>query len=261
MSAALSPITTNILRASYEHKKFAFGNPQATQIMCLIGSCRIVPMLNFMRVYNAMHGHPFELLCFNPVEMWDGPGCEVSAGVNRILQGFKFGKVDYLVCEHVQYCGVLNTVRSSAENVFDSLACSPGMEIRLPNWNNLHVFDAETALNDKTGYAKLGHAERVAYLREQTAIHKARFLSHCRESSFQELESWVEERWLTTRLGWSSSHPSHPLIWKMIECVAGKIGLTISTEIANHPLCAIDIYKSTGIPLTSVDYESNGWKF
>lgn len=229
--------------------------------MCLIGSCRIVPMLNFMRVYNSMHGNTFELLCFNPVEMWLGPGHHVADGVNNTLHNYRFGRTDFLVCEHIERCGVLNTVRSSEQNIFDSLGCQPSVEIRLPNWNDIHVFDAETAIHDKTWYANLGHAERVAFLRQETAIHKARFLSHCRESSFPELEAWVDEHWLTTRLGWSSSHPSHPLIWKMIACVAVKIGLPISNEIASHPLCAKDIYQSTGIPLNRVDYEANNWQF
>ncbi len=257
----MHPITTNILRASYEDKKFSFGNPQAKQTICLVGSCRIVPFLNFMRVYNAMHSNPFELLCFNPVEMWDGPGNEVSAGVNKVLSGYRIGTVDFLLCEHLERCGALNTVRTVPENIFDSLGCVPAVEIHLPNWNDMHIFDAETAMHDKVGYAKLGHAERVAFIREQTAIHKARFLSHCRGSSFPELEAWVGENWLTTRLGWTSSHPSQPLLWKMIVDSAGKMGLTISNAIASHLLCALDIYKSTGIPLTKVDYEANGWKF
>lgn len=257
----MHPITTNILRASYEDRKFSFGNPQAKQTICLIGSCRIVPMLNFMRVYNSMHGDPFELLCFNPVEMWLGPGHHVADDVNNILHDYRFGTVDYLVCEHIERCGVLNTVRFVPDNIFTSLGCTPTVEMRLPNWNDMHVFDSETATHDKEGYANLSHAARVAFIREQTLIHKERFLSHCRGSTFPELEAWVSERWLTVRMGWTSSHPSQPLLWKMIECAAAKMGLTISDAIASHPLCALDIYKSTGISLTDVDYEANGWKF
>ena len=257
----LTPITTNILRASYEERKFSFGQPAAKQTVCLIGSCRIVPLLNYLRVYNAMHGNPFELLCFNPVEMWDGPGNEVSAGANKVLQGYRFGKVDYLVCEHLERCGVLNTVRDTQENIFESLGCAPAVEIHLPNWNNLHIFDVETAMHDKTGYGVLGHDERVAFLRQETAKHKARFLSHCRESSFPQLETWVEEHWFTTRLGWSSSHPSLALLWRMFECVAYAMDLTINPEFTRHPLCSTDVYESTGVPLTRVDYDANSWRF
>ena len=258
---ALTPITTNILRASYDERKFSFGNSQGKQTVVLIGSCRIVPFLNYLRVYNAMHGNLFELLCFNPVEMWQGPGCEVSDGANKVLSGYRFGKVDYLIGEHLERCGVLNTVRISPENVFDSLGCTPAVEMRLPNWNNMHTFDAETIMHDPKWYAKLGHAERVAYLRQETAIHKERFLSHCRESSIPQLEAWVSERWLTVRMGWSSSHPSHPLLWRMFECVAEKMGLHFTPEFINHPLCANEVYQPTGIPLTKVDYEANFWKF
>lgn len=257
----MNPITTNILRASYDRREFSFGAPGAAKKIVLIGSCRIVPFLNALRVYNLLHGNPFELLCFNPVEMWVGPGHHVHDGVNNILSGYQIGKADFLVCEHLQYCGVLNTVRSSEQNIFDSLGCVPDVEIRLPNWNDMHIFDVETAMHDKVGYANLPFPDRVTFIREQTAIHKARFLSHCRGSSIPELESWTEENWLTTRMGWTSSHPSQPLIWKMFRSVAEKLGLEITPELEAHPFCANDIYQSTGIALTPVDYEANDWKF
>jgi hypothetical protein len=257
---SLPPVTTNTLRASYENRQFSFGYPQAKQTVCLIGSCRIVPFLNYLRVYNMMHGNPFELLCFNPVEMWEGPGCEVSDGVNKVLQGYRFGKVDYLLCEHIERCGVLNTVRFTPENIFDSLGCDPAVEMRLPNWNDMHIFDVETAMHDKA-HANLSHDARVTFIRDQTVIHKERFLSHCRVCSFPQLESWVSEHWLAVRMGWSSSHPSHPLLWRMFECIARTMGLNITPKFTVHPLCVTDVYKSTGIPLNGVDYEANGWQF
>jgi hypothetical protein len=258
----LSPITTNILRAAYESRQFSFGQSSGQkQVVCLIGSCRIVPFLNHLRVYNAMHGNPFELLCFNPVEMWEGPGHHVSDGVNKVMQGYRFGKVDYLLCEHVERCGVLNTVRFTPENIFDSLGCEPAVEMQLPNWNDMHIFDVETAMHDKVGYANLAHAERIIFLREQTVIHKTRFLSHCHGCSFPQLETWVSDNWLSVRMGWSSSHPSRPLLWRMFECVAEKMGLKITPEFTAHPLCATEVYQPTGIPLNKVDYEANDWKF
>lgn len=257
----MESITTNILRAGYDRREFSYGNQAAEKTIVLIGSCRIVPLLNCLRVYNTLYGSPFELLCFNPVEMWIGPGHHVSDGVNNILQDYHFGPVDFLVCEHLERCGVLNTVRSSKQNVFDSLGCNPTVEIRLPNWNDMHVFDLETAMHDKEGYANLGHDERVAFLKGETAIHKARFLSHCRGSSLPELEEWVEANWLTTRMGWLSNHPSHPLLWQMFRGVFRLMGLEITSALLAHPLCATEVYAPTGVALTSVDYEANGWKF
>src|SRR5690242_10362689 len=128
----MTPITTNILRESYERREFAFGNPAGKKVV-LIGSCRIVPLLNALRVYNSLNRNPFELLCFNPVEMWGGPGHHVHDGVNQILANYRFPETDFLVCEHLQFCGVLNTVRSSEQNIFDSLRANPTVEIRLPN--------------------------------------------------------------------------------------------------------------------------------
>ena len=258
-------IGTPDLRAAYDRGEFVFSEPVPAdaKTVVLIGSCRIVPFLNYLRVHNAVvsSSEALRLICLDPVEMWKGVGHEVSDGVNERMANFRFGKVDFLICEHVQYCGVMNTVRSSKQNIYNDLNCVPDMELRLPNWNDMHIFDAETAMHDRVGYPSLGRAERVSFIREQTIIHKARFLSHCRGSTFPELEAWTEERWQTMRLGWTSSHPSQPLIWRMFESVAGKMGLNLPPEFVNHPICKSDLYASTGISLTDIDYEANDWKY
>ena len=261
----LATIGTPNLRAAYDRGQFVFSEPveAGAKTVVLIGSCRIVPFLNYLRLHNAMAapGDAMRLICLNPVEMWRGVGCEVADGANEKLVGFKFGNVDFLICEHVQYCGVLNTVRSSPQNIYDNLGCSPVVEMRLPNWNDMHIFDAETAMHDKVTYANLGRAERVDFIRAQTAIHKARFLSHCRGSTFPQLEAWTEEHWKTVRLGWTSSHPSHSLIWRMFERVAEKMGLNLPLDFVNHPICKSDLYALTGIALTDIDREANDWKY
>jgi hypothetical protein len=253
----MQTIDTPYLRASYNKRMFSFGDNRAPITVVLVGSCRIVPFLNYLRI----HGTPMNLLCFNPIEMWNGPGCEVSDGVNTVMAGYRFGKVDYLICEHLQYCGVINTVRSSKDNIYDSLGCNPLSEIRLPNWEGMHIFDAETAGYDRAGYANLGHVEKVNHIRTETAKHKARFLSHCRECSFPQVESWTEENWLTTRLGWSSNHPTLTLIHKLFGLVAEQMKLSLSDQFNKNPIYTRDLYESTKMSLTPVDYEANLWQF
>jgi len=257
----MTPITTNILRADYRRGNFSYGNPSADRKIVLIGSCRIVPLLNFFRVYNSLNGDTFQLKCYNPVEMWDGPGHEISEGVNRILNGHQMGHADYLICEHAQNCGVLNTVRTSEQNIYDSLGFTADVEIRLPNWNFIHIYDAETASYDKEGYGKLPHDERIASLRERTANSKELFLSHCRKCSFPEMEQWASDNWLTTRLGWTSNHPSYVIAQKLFDFIAEKIGITVTPELKRHPLYVNDAYQSTCTVLNTLDYEANGWKF
>lgn len=250
-------IDTPYLRSAYTKGIFQFGQDDAKLKMVLVGSCRILPFLNYLRLFET----PINLICLNPVEMWGGPGSEVKDGVNRIMAGQKLGKVGVLICEHLQDCGVINTVRSSAENLFDSLGCKPEMEIRLPNWNDMHIFDAETAIHDPVGHGNRTHEERVNFIRTQTAIHKARWLSHCRKSSFPELEQWTEDNWLTTRLGWTSNHPTITLIHEMFEWIMNDMGVLIPEQVGHHPIYNNDLYASTGYKLTSVDYEANHWKF
>ena len=90
-------ITTNHLRAAYDNGSFSFGNSGASSVICLVGSCRIVPILNYLRAYNDLNGHPFELLCFNPVEMWRGVGTLSTRGFMRCMRSFGRGLGSKLV--------------------------------------------------------------------------------------------------------------------------------------------------------------------
>lgn len=253
-------VNTNILRHCYNRRDFSFGNPDAPQTVVLVGSCRIVPFLNFLRAYNALNRHPLELLCFNPVEMWAGPGHDVADCVNRTMDGYLFDRVDYLICEHLQNCGALNTVRDAEDNIYDTLGCHPVVHIRLPNWNNLHIYDRETEGFDRE-YAALGSGDRAMVLHERTEMHKERFLGYCRQSSFPHLEPWVGENWQSVRFGWTNNHPTLTLVTAMLEATAAAMGIPFTPPLSTHPLVATDVYASTGTPLTPVDYAANDWKF
>jgi hypothetical protein len=187
-------------------------------------------------------------------------GTDVGECATELLKNYRFGKVDFLVSEHTSRCGALNTVAGATPNIFDTLGCRPSLHVRLPNWNNMHLFDAETAMWD-ANYANLVGEERVSKLKQQSDLHKLRFINYCQQCSFPEITDWVESEWLTTRMGWSSNHPSLPLIWRIFNGVAGKLGITITLELEAHPMCATDVYASTGIPLNNIDYEANNWKF
>ena len=250
-------IDTPYLRSAYTKGIFQFGWDDAKVKIVLVGSCRILPFLNYLRLFET----PMNLICLNPVEMWGGPGSEVKDGVNKTMAGFRLGVVDFLICEHLQDCGVINTVRSSPENLFKSLGCYPMTEIRLPNWNDMHIFDAETAIHDPNGHGNRTHEERVNFIRTQTAIHKARWLSHCQKSSFPELVDWTKHFWLHERLGWSSNHPKITLLRKLFELITARMEFDIPDQVESDPIYRSDLYASTGYKLTSVDYEANHWKF
>ena len=250
------------LREAYGTGKFTFGNPDAGEVICLIGSCRIAPIINYFRAYNALYGDRFELICLNPVEMWEGAGHSMANGVNKVLKDFRFGKVDTLVCEHMVNCGVINTAEDAEENVFKSLGCAPARILRLPNWHAVHIYDAETAMFN-ADYAAMGPAERKEFLIQQLAGHKERYLGYCRESSFPEMEQWTLENWTKVRMGWTNSHATLALSWKLFGLVMRDMGLEITPQLAGHPFCTKDMFVGRGhhTELTPLDYEVNHWEF
>ena len=154
------PVTTSILRKNYTEGNYRFGVEGAGTVVCLVGSCRILPFLNMLRELNLHVGEPMELLCYDPIEMWT-PGETGTDWVGGALGEHKIGGVDWLVCEHLVNCGVLNTRAECSENVFKDLGCSPvNPPIRLPNWNGMYIYDEELA-GIRKEYAEATGSARV----------------------------------------------------------------------------------------------------
>lgn len=251
-------VDTNDLRANYAAKDFVFDN--GAKKVCLVGSCRILPYLNFFRVYNHFSGHPFELICLNPVECWT-PGAPVADGVNNVMQGYNIGEVEWLICEHIENCGALNTVEEAGQNVFKSLGCKPkNPVIRIPNWIYMFIYDLELAHIDKA-YADLVGDERIYALRKRTEDCKNRFVGYCKATGLEGLDSWVHRSWLSTRMGWTGSHASSALAGKIFKLIAGVMGLNITQQIDRHEHFTLDHFASTGTKLTGIDYDANFWEF
>ena len=258
-------VNTVDLRQSYQNRDFHFeesaeSRAAAKQKVCLVGSCRILNFLNFFRVYNHFSGHPFELICLNPVECWN-PGSPVADGVNAAMNGIQIGEVDWVICEHVEHCGVMNTVEDAGQNIFKNLGCvTKNPVIRMPNWIYMFMYDSELAHIEKD-YAELTGDARVVALRKRTDECRERFLRYCRESSILGLEAWTLDVWLSTRLGWTSSHSSIHLSRRIFNGIAAIMQLTLTPAILGHEHFTHDRFASTGTVLAPVDYEANHWKF
>ncbi len=252
--------TTVHLRSCYEQNDFSFGNPNSLFVICLIGSCRVLPILDFFRAYNSLHGEPFELLCFDPVEMWRGPGTDIGETVTEKFKDFRFGHVDVLICESLVTCGSLNTVDSQPLNVFSTLGCAPEKLFRIPNWHQMFFYNKDVELIDPD-YIAMGRDERVETLRTSMALYKSKFLKRCAKSSFPELEQWAENNWLTTRMGSSAEHVGHALSWKFFELITAAMGIEITQALKDHPFCSKGYFDVTDTVLDDIDREANGWKF
>ena len=253
-------ITPYDLRLAYRQNKFTFGEQDALLRVCLVGSCRIVPILNFLRAYNDVNGRIFEIVCLNPIECWEGAGTSVEEGVFNRFGSYRIGEVDFLICEHMVNCGMMNTLETSSPNLFDSMGCQPAVTLRLPNWNCMHIYDSETAGFDPA-YAALEPRQRAEKLRAETVVHRDRFLRYCRECSFPEMEGWADDNWLRTRLGWTNSHVSLSFSWILFEHIRSAMGLPMADEVRNHPLCMQDMFEPGHTELNKVDYDANGWLF
>jgi hypothetical protein len=256
----MTPITTGILRESYAKNEFQFGNPNAFFVICLIGSCRILPFLDYFRAYNSLNGSPFKLLCFDPVEMWKGPGTDIGEIVTEKFKNYQFGHVDALVCESLVTCGSLNTVETAPLNVFSTLGCKPEAVYRIPNWHGMRFYNKEVeAVN--TAYAAMNREEKVGTLRALMALYKAKFLNRCLKCSFPELAQWADDNWLTIRLGSGAEHIGRALSWKCFELIAAKMGLELTKQLREHPFCTRGYFADSDTVLDAIDREANGWKF
>lgn len=253
-------ITINDFRLGYRKKIWRYFSPGKTRV-CIVGSCRMAAIANYLRAHMDLHSSGFELMCVLPVVMKLPGNATLDDDIRTIIGPSGIGCVDFLVCEHVVRYGVANTVCEMPLNVFDSLDCRPEKIIRIPNWNEMHIYDAERA--DKIdGYGLLEGNERVEVLRNETLACREKFLGRCAASSIPDVESWVRGNWRNERLGWTHNHFTRVLSWEIFKRMAALMDLHGIEEVASHPDGAGDVlHNFQRIVLNDIDYLANDWQF
>lgn len=204
----------------------------------IIGSCRSVPYVEYLKQANEENGNRLTIRYIDPFNWhWDCQEnfIDFEAKINsletdpRILEILR--TTDIYLHEYYDSFGMFNSSREKEKNIYQ-FGLNPRLDICIPNFNDVHVLG---------GTKEEGEA----------ALEK--FYGICRQTSFPEMEQYFRDNWRTTRLFWTANHISRHFSLFIFRLLNEKfLHLDLSHELWSR-ISVLDLLGNTPGPVTHAD--------
>lgn len=167
-----------------------FRTGDGPEKMLIIGSCRAVPYLNYLDIWNKRHGR-FTISFIDPCN-WNWNARDERVNYEAVINGMEtnpamlqlLAEAQIYVHEFFANYGMFNSSRENQKNIFQ-FGLNPQLEICIPNFNDYFI---------------LGQPKEVGL------ANLEKFYSVCRLSSFPEMEEYFRANWRAKRFFWSHNH-------------------------------------------------------
>lgn len=180
--------TVETKREQLKHGYYRTGN--GPEHLLLIGSCRSIPYLYYLDLWNIRHGR-FTISFIDPCNWnWNlnEDRVDYEAAINAkeadpaILELLTSAQI--YIHEYYENYGMFNSSPDNQKNIYQ-FGLKPQLNICIPNFNDYFI---------------LGQPKEVGL------ENLEKFYSVCRLSSFPEMEEYFKANWRTKRFFWSNNH-------------------------------------------------------
>jgi hypothetical protein len=174
-----------------------FQSGSGSEQILVLGSCRTLPYLSYLRRWNDTNGDRFTIRRIDPCD-WTVSCVNIDSleSDERILKVIRESTI--FIHEHLESYGFVNTAKDTQKNIWQ-FGMNAAMDIAIPNWHDVFLFE-----NDYTSCGL--HAPDDYIERGQAAIVK--FCEVCKMSSFPEMADYFWENWRRIRFFWRPNHIS-----------------------------------------------------
>lgn len=244
---------------------FCCGNKDSKEVVLILGSCRVVPYLNYFDQANAVCGNRFKIYCIDPINY------QVDAGGNRLdtaglLKALETDErflsilrsVTIFVHEGLSSFGILNTLDSD-RNIY-SFGMAPVHDINIPNFHDVFILFNDFAVFNPEFRGELTHDDQLRVVHEGDR-HILRFCGICLQSSFPEFSDWFIANYLERRLFHSFNHVSAAFTLEIFRLMNEKF-LKLELD-ANYwqQIGATDMYSNVSTPVSDLDRKWRDFRF
>ena len=218
--------TLDVKIAQQEKGSYSCGTGPET--ILLIGSCRSINYLNYLKLWNEGNGNRFTIHHLDPFnwnfKMVNGieERTDFEATINaletdsRILE--LLAKTDIYLHEYYSQFGMFNTDKQAEKNIHQ-FGLLPKVDICIPNFNDLFILYNDLMTFDKETQDNPNDIE-LAKSKGLKAIEK--FYTICYKSDFPEMADYFRFNWTTTRFFWTYNHISTDFSYKIWELLNNK---------------------------------------
>lgn len=243
---------------------FCCGNADSKEVVLILGSCRVVPYVNYL---NTVAGNRFQIRCADPINYcWDEHGNEqdFQAALKALETDDHFltllESVTIFIHEGLSSYGILNTLKDQPVNIYQ-FGLAPAIDINIPNFHDVFIL-----FNDFIAIDTQWQKEKLNPL-DQTEIFNGgngnidRFCHICEKSSFPEFRPWFRENYLKVRLFHSFNHVSSAFTLEMFRLMNEKfLKLNISPELWAR-IGEVDMFANNSTAVTELDQKWRPFEF
>lgn len=238
---------------------FCCGNPDAKEVVLILGSCRVVPYLNYFDQANAVCGNQFKIFCIDPINyVVDAAGNHLdTAGLLKALETDEhflsiLQSVTIFVHEGLESFGILNTLRDAETNIYQ-FRMAAEIDVMISNFHDVFIlFNDFIAMDPHYQNRELTEDDQKEIVDAGNA-HIDRFCGICQKSSFPEFAQWFRDNYLERRLFHSFNHVSAAFTLEIFRLMNEKF-LKLELD-ANYwqQIGATDMYANVSTAVTEFD--------
>jgi hypothetical protein len=258
-------INTVVIKQEQLTKSF-FSSGSGHEKILVMGSCRVVNIVNYLDQWNRENGNRFTIYSLDPFNFnWNSKeervdydeaiiGCEDD---NYLLDMIR--NVDIFIHEYYNNAGMFNVNKDDNKNIYQ-FGMAPKRDICIPNFNDVFIlfgdivsFDIDIrkqAIQDYNVIGKLSpQLQQQIYDKGQKNLLK--FYDICDKTSLPEFKNYFQKNIIKERLFWSYNHTARKFTTGLFEMMNEKY-LDLDLSKGYYP-DHIDIFANNHTLLTEYD--------
>lgn len=213
--------TVNIKEAQLRNGFFTTGS--GIEVILVMGSCRVVNYVNYLKDWNEANGNRFTIHSLDPFNNHWGENDE-RVDYDKALERWEtdermlsmLASVDIFLHEFYQNSGMFNVNKDAEKNIYQ-FGLNPVIDVCIPSWNDIFVLFADIitfdvplrkmALQDYNVIGSLSEETQDVIFRVSND-NLQKFYNVCLLSDIPEMKDYFEENMRTTRFWWTYNHTS-----------------------------------------------------
>lgn len=266
--------TVQVKQEQLRNGSFKIGSGET--VVLIIGSCRAINYVNYLKLYNDMVGNKYTIHHIDPFNHnWNEreERIDYEAKINSletnpyILDLLKSTKI--YIHEYYNQFGMFNSSRENPKNIYQ-FGLNPEVDICVPNFNDLFIFFNDIVKFDKESremaqfdYQFAGKLSETTMehikLIGQKNIHK--FYDICKKSSIPEMAEYFETNWRELRMFWTSNHISKNFSLFIFKRICQGLNLETNEGFLKVINEMPDLFENPHTHITKYDIECYGIKW
>ncbi len=246
-----------------------YTNGTGKDVILILGSCRSIPYLNYLVLWNEMNNQRFTIHFIDPFNHnwntkdertdyeWQLELCEQNEALISMLKNVKI-----FIHEYYNNAGMFNCNKEAEKNIYQ-FGLNPEIDVTIPNFNDVFILTADIilwnndlkkqAIQDYNVIGKLSD-QLISKTKEIRELNLKKFYEICQKSDFPEMEVYFSGQYQQKRFFWNSNHITKTftlIIFKLLN--DNFLHLSITKEFTDSIVNAEDMYCHIFTSLTEYD--------